>query len=423
MQFSKTFLVVTLVLVVGVGVFWGTGIGANLFSSKEKAATTEETTQNDDKFDRATASLNKKFASGEETAILVQADPVIKGELIQTVSAQGRVHAYQNIELVGEVSGLLAELKVREGDRVKAGQLLAKIDDRTYKLAVKEAEANLLKARAEYLIESDQYGDAVDMPKQSPDEQLAALSQQYTKGLLSEEDYRAKKLELELQMIRSGGKRDEVIAARTIGAAEVALERAKLDLSKTEIRAPFNGVIYELEVATGRLLSSGTKLFRLVNMDDLVIKAQILESEIGQIYEGRPARVTFTALSDLEAIVGKVRSISPLINSEDKTVEALVQFDSNDRRIRPGMFAEVVIDAEIHPNTLMVPKAAILPRDNRKVVFKIGEDSRAKWLYVKTGIENTQFIEITDGELKDGDLVLTDNHFTMGHDTLVEVDK
>jgi RND family efflux transporter MFP subunit len=422
MQFSKKFLVVALVLVISGGFVWGSGLGAKWFGNEETVEAQEEQGNQDDKLGRAQESLNRKFAKGKETAILVQADPVVKGELIQTVSAQGRVHAYQNIELVGEVSGILVELKVREGDRVKAGQVVARLDDRTYALAVKEAQANLLKARAEYLIESDQY-DTVAVAQQSPDEQLAKLSEQYDKGLISEEDYRAKKLELELQMIRSGSRRDQIIEARTVATAEVALERAKLDLEKTEIRAPFDGVVYELEVAKGRLLNSGTKLFRLVNMSDLVIKAQVLESEIGQIFEGRPVQITFTALKDLEPITGKVRSISPLVNSEDKTVETLIAFKSNDRRIRPGMFSDVVIDAEIHADTLMVPKAAILPRDNRKVVFKIGEDDRAKWLYVETGIENAQFVEITNGDLKDGDLVLTDNHFTMGHDTLVQVDK
>ena len=71
----------------------------------------------------------------------------------------------------------------------------------------------------------------------------------------------------------------------------------------------------------------------------------------------------------------------------------------------------------------MVPKLAILPRDDRKVVFKIGEGNRAKWVYIKTGVENESFVELLSTTLVEGDKVLIDNHFTMGHDTLVKIAK
>jgi RND family efflux transporter MFP subunit len=169
------------------------------------------------------------------------------------------------------------------------------------------------------------------------------------------------------------------------------------------------------------LLSGATKIAKLVNLNDLVVKAQVLESEIGQVVQGRDIRVKFTALPELEDLTGTVKAISPFVNDSNKTVEAVLSFKNKDERVRPGMFAEARIDAAIFTDRLMVPKTAILPRDNRKVVFKVSTENRAKWEYVTTGEENDGYVEITEGNLEPGDMVLTDNHFTMGHDTLVSI--
>ena len=211
-----------------------------------------------------------------------------------------------------------------------------------------------------------------------------------------------------------------MIAAKYISNAKIRVEKAKITLEKCTIRAPFDGYVFGLEVSEGEFLNANTKLAQLINMENLVVKAQVLESEIGQVVAKRPVRLSFTALPQAGVIGGKVRAISPFVNETDKTVETVVTLDTIPEGVRPGMFSDVTIDAKIYQDRLMVPKTAILPRDNRKVVFKV-VDKRAKWEYVKTGVENDEYVEIIEGDIKSGDLVLTDNHFTMGHDTLVKV--
>jgi len=425
MQFNKTFLALVLFFLISAALIWS-GVKNGWFV-KEDPATTEQGQSGSgklaDKVEEANNSLNKTF-SGAETPISVTGSPVVRGPLVKKISSQGRVHSYLDADITTEIAGRIVSLNVRDGMNVKKGEQIATIDDRQYQLELASAKAKLLEAKANYLAETY---DAEGAPKDTgdvklnSDEQLADLKSQFDKGLISSEDYHAKKLDLELQSIRSGSRRDEVVQARTLKAAEVEVNRARLNLEKCEILAPFSGQVFQMEVAPGQLVGSGIKVCRLTHLKDLVVKAQVLESEIGKIIVGRSSKIVFTALPDLPPIQGEVEAVSPVVNSEDKTVETIVRFRNVDGRIRPGMFADLKIDAQILDDRLMVPKEAVLPRDDRKVVFKVGEDNRAKWLYVKTGEENDEYIEIVEGKLEPGDVVLIDNHFTMGHDTLVKV--
>lgn len=420
MQFNKTFLVISIFVVAASLMGYRAVAKANASEEATAEASQDEKDKKDDKLSGAFKSLDKKVG-GKETPIIVSAEPVLRGNLIQTVSTQGRVYAYQQAELMAEVPGRLMKLTVKDGSRVKKGDVIALIDDREYKLALQEAEAKMWEAKANYL----EYDTELELEKkeESAKTALDELEKKYKDGLISKTQYEREKFRMEMVDLRSGNKRLEIAAAKTMGQAEIGLERARLNLEKCTLRAPFSGVIFGVEVSTGELINSSTKIAELVNMTDLVVKAQVLESEIGVVERGRRARVTFPALPDLEENEGKVQAVSPFVNEENKTVEAILAIKSKDGRIRPGMFAESKIDAHIFEDRLMVPKAAILPRDDRKVVFKVSPEKRAKWEYVTTGVENDEYVEIVKGNLTAGDMVLTDNHFTMGHDTLVKISK
>jgi len=355
---------------------------------------------------------------GKGAAIPVAAAPAIQGDLVQRISAQGRVFAYKQVDLVAEIQGRLLELPIRDGVAVKKGETLARLDDREFSYALKEAEARYLAALADY-VTFDREGDSQPAQNSSTNP-LRVLQEKLERGEISQEDFRQQSFLLELEEIRSGSRRNDIIVARTLEQAKTALDRARLNLEKCQILAPFDGTVFDVAAAEGQMISGGTKLGRLVNTADIAVKVRILESEAGGIHTGRPASVRFPALADLGSQTGRVDAVSPYVNETDKTVDCVVKLAAPNDRILPGMFAEAVIDSRLFQDVLMVPKTAILPRDNRKVVFKIVEE-RAMWEYVETGVENDQFIQILSGKIAPGDLVLTDNHFTMGHDTLVEV--
>lgn len=416
MKFSQRFLFGSLIVVALA--FVGYALLDGRVKAKEAEASADASGDGGQESDAA----NLQRAMGDkETPILVEAEPVIRGDLVQRVSAQGRVHGYQRVEVKNEVAGRLDALKVRDGRRVEKGDVIAELDDRDYALAVDEAKSNVLAAKADYLTYDVEARPEAANARSSIDARRDALKQRLDAKEISAEDFRQKTFLLDLEELKSGSRRGEVVAARTLDQARVALSRAELNLAKCRVLAPFSGTVFDVSVAQGEYLTSQSKIALLVNLNNLVVKAKVLESEVGTIEPGRGVSIEFTALPDLGMLPGTVEAISPVVNVDDKTVDVIVRFDNNSGRVKPGMFADVTIDSRIHEDRLMVPKTAILPRDDRLVVFKISENNRAKWEYVSTGVENDAYVEITRGNLSEGDMVLTNNHFTMGHDTLVKV--
>jgi RND family efflux transporter MFP subunit len=391
--------------------------------TKDAAPATAESSDapNNQKNDLKSAfsSLDQAFGQ-EETPIPVTVGEVQQGRFVIRITAQGVAHTYEQLEVISEVSGMLKQLHVQEGQKVNKGDLLAEIDRQTYQLAFEEAHASYLSALADYLV-YEQSEQSLEEAEETLQAKREALRLRLSQGDLSKEAFDQSLFITDLSTIKSGNRRTEIVAARTLEQSRVRRDQALLNLEKCQVRAPFDGVVFDLKVTVGKFIGTNASLFQLVNLENTVVKINILESEIGDIAPGRAAVVQFSALRDLGWLEGTVTALAPTVNAQDKTIEAIITLKSRNPRIRPGMFAEAKLESRVIEDTLFVPKAAILPRDDRFVVFVVSPENKAKWEYVQIGLENEEYIQITESRLNSGDRVLTDNHFTMGHDTLVEI--
>jgi RND family efflux transporter MFP subunit len=196
------------------------------------------------------------------------------------------------------------------------------------------------------------------------------------------------------------------------------VQKAELDLEKTQIRAPFSGIIHNIQVSPREHINSGRELFELVNIRNIEVHAKVLESEVGRMERGRDVDVKFSAYPD-EIFKGKVKAISPVVDPEDKTCRVIVSVSNRDEKIKPGMHAQVEIPAEIHKNRLLIPQEAVLVRQGRKLAF-VAEDGLAKWRYIQAGLENDQFVEVLEG-VQEGEKVIVEGHFTLAHDAKIRV--
>ena len=117
-------------------------------------------------------------------------------------------------------------------------------------------------------------------------------------------------------------------------------------------------------------------------------------------------------------------TINPIVDPQSKTCRVTVELDNPQGKLKEGMFTFVELEAQIFKHRFIVPKEAILIRDQRKLVF-ILRNGLAKWCYVTTGLEDDQFVEILDSTLglEEGELVLTKGHYTLTHDAPVKVVK
>ncbi|MGD2245066.1 MAG: efflux RND transporter periplasmic adaptor subunit [Candidatus Aminicenantes bacterium] len=366
-----------------------------------------------------------------EEAIPVKTAPAIVDDLIIRLKSPGEAITDKHIVLKPEVSGKIKELNVEEGQHVKEGDLLAKLDDREYRLNLENAEATRLKFLSELLLESQfseqtDVGQAVNPEKlEKAEEEYEAKRQLYRQGKMTEEGFEEAYREYELALIEAGEKKEEIIAAaKGVTQAEIDVKKARLNLEKTNIRAPFSGIITDINVSPEEHVSGASELFTLVNIVKIQVHAKVLESEIGKMRVGREVELKFSAYPD-RIFKGKVKAISPIVNPEDKTCKVLIEAPNPEEKIKPGMHAEVEIVADIYADRLLVPQEAILHRGGRKLLF-VYQDGLAKWRYVQTGLENEDYAEILPAQrqgegVQEGEQVIIDGHFTLAHDARVTI--
>jgi HlyD family secretion protein len=320
-------------------------------------------------------------------ALPVAAVEVREGDLVLTVSTTGQVASDEVSALRSEVAGTVQKVLVRAGDRVRRGQVLMNFDTRPLDINVKDAEAQL--DRAMQTFRESYYPDSVVTGKVPTEEQRRTA------------------------MIRAG-----------VPGAQVALDRAKLEREKATVVSPFDGLVDKVEVAVGMRVSTGELLTRVVNLGALRIDAQVLEHDLPLIREGGSAIVT-SAASGNRAIVGRIAAVLPIVDTTTRSGRAFVRIPAGSS-LRPGMYADVKLEASRLTKRRLVPTRAIIQRDNRPLVFVV-KNGRAQWVYINPGRSNGLETEVLPDSgtglipVEVGDQVIVEGHLTLTHDATVRV--
>jgi RND family efflux transporter MFP subunit len=378
-----------------------------------------------------TASGETAEAAGEddqpekkEKAIRVNVGAVVRGALVESIFADGEIRTPRSLEVKARIGGQLTDVVVQDGERVREGQLLARIDPREYRLEMERNRYDHLQALSQVAAEQDTF--EVDLEAlRGFEEDRQALGRELERGHISESEYQARLLEMEMRALQEGAFRQEVFQQRTgLADARIAEERAALNLEYTEIRAPFAGVVQGRQVVAGEIIGASQTVCTLYDNQNLEAVVNVLEADLANLVPGRPTRVAVPAVRD--TLLATVDVISPTLDAASRTCEVIVRFTNEDDHFRPGMFCRAEIAGFVHEDRLMVPKAAVLIRDDRPLVFKRNDD-RAQWLYVTTGLENDQWVEIqqvhSGGSLAPGEEVVVSDHLTLSHEALIRVRK
>jgi RND family efflux transporter MFP subunit len=373
--------------------------------------------------DSTAVGQDKEEAPKKERTLKVNAAAVIQGDLVIPVVAEGSVRSRRQAELKAEIAGRLDQVAVEEGQQVRRGQLLAQIDDREIAVALEEANSRYLEALGK-LAADDEKLDSKTATIQL-EEEMAKLEKLHKDGAITLTEMQEKQIALEVSAVKEGAYRGELVKIRSgLTDARAAKQRAELDLERTRVRAPFAGVVSQLDLTLGERVSLGDVICRLVDLGHLEADVSVLESDLKGLSPGRPVLLEIPALE--QEIRGVVDVMSPEIDPESRTCRVLVRFENPDEKIRPGMFVRASIAGDVFPETIMVPREAILTRDGRPLVFKI-DGERAKWVYVELGKMNDRMVGIDrilqGGPLEEGTLVVVSDHLTLTHDAKVKVRK
>jgi RND family efflux transporter MFP subunit len=421
MKFSKRVLIISsiIIIVLAISLVWLLRSGWKIKREEKK--------------DSSSSSVEEPLSTSA-IAVPVEAAVVKRGKLVQRIMTNGIAKAARKVAFQAEVEGILMSLKVKEGQSVRANELLAKIDDTDYRLEVATAEEARVKALADYALMQMSESSLVASPSSKKDAETIKKAkatwekaeQNYNTGLISREELDRARKEYDLARIMAGLSREQVASSQVgLKRAEVALEIARRNLAKTEIRAPFSGIVTDVEAVEGEMLTRGKNLLKLVDLSTIKLEAKVLESEIGLIETGSEAQVVFPAYPD-KFFTGKISAISPIVDSDTKTCTVIIHLVNLEKLIKDGMYAQVRINSQIFEKRLIVPQEAILEREGRKLIFLV-ENKRSKWVYIRTGVENEEYAEILSEDdgvplmVKEGDLVITSGHYTLAHDALVRV--
>lgn len=317
----------------------------------------------------------------------VVVEPVRNGDLILSVNTTGQVRSESESKLKAEVAGTVAEVLVRTGDRVRAGQPLVRLDKRPFELAVDEAQANVNAATLKW---QDQFVPDSIATGRAPSEERRRNAR-----------------------VRSG-----------LDAAEVTLEKAKLDRERSTIVAPFDGVVGRVDVSSGERVGAGQDVTTVVDLAHLRIEASVLEHDLPLIRVGGVASVSSPA-ADAGVVNGRVAAVLPMVDTTTRAGRVYVRVPGN-ASLRPGMYADVRLEAARLTNRRLVPARAIIERDGRPMVFVVRE-GRAQWTYILPGRSNGTETEVlpdsTTGQIpvEAGDQVIVEGHLTLTHDAPVRI--
>ena len=258
------------------------------------------------------------------------------GNVRQTVSATGALSAVKTVQVGTQVSGQVAQIVADFNDRVTKGQLLARIDPTLQEQAVRDAQAQLAKAQAQLLQAQQEY-----------DRNRPLYDQQYITGT------EFGTVQVNLSVTRAG-----------LQSAQVTLDKARQNLSYTNIYAPTNGVIIERDVDVGQTVAaslSAPQLFLIAqDLAQMQILAAVDESDISSIKDGQPVRFTVQSYpgATFDGTVQQVRLQSKLTDNV-VSYTAVVTLSNPDSKLLPGMTATVEFITGSATNVLTVPNAAL----------------------------------------------------------------
>jgi HlyD family secretion protein len=207
-------------------------------------------------------------------------------------------------------------------------------------------------------------------------------------------------------------------ARAAIQQAEAALELANIQLAEVVIKAPFDGVIAELDISQGSRVSPQTNVASFISKEVEVV-VSVPESRIGQIEKGQSTAMQITAYPGQD-FPGVVNSIAPQANSDTRTFEVKITPTKGADLLRSGMYANVSILAQEKSNTLLAPRAAITTIDDKPTVFVVKGDNIVEQRDVTTGLFDKDNTEILSG-LKEGETVVTAGQSSLSDGAKVEM--
>ena len=293
-------------------------------------------------------------------AVPVQVEPVPRRSISQYLETNGTLEAENEVDIVARTSGPVTEIYTEEGRFIRAGQLIARIDER-------EARNQVAISK----VARDEAKLAFDRTKTSWDE-----------GLVSQEAYDT--------------------ALSNLSSAEAQLESAEIQFAYTEITAPFDALVVTRDIKLAQYVTPGTTLFRISDFTPLLCRIEVPEKDFPRIRIGQPAHIRVEAYPG-DRFSAEVARLRPTVDATTGTFTVTLEVEGQGK-LRPGMFASVYLQTDTHADAIVIPRDALVLDSLGDTVFvKSGDEAERH--EVRLGLRSENLVEVVEG-LTEGDLLI-----------------
>lgn len=369
--------------------------------------------------------LLASFSSMREEVIPVRAATVERSSIRTTISTNGKIEPAQNFEAHAPVSTTVRRLLVREGDHVKKGELLLQLDDSEVRSQAARAAAQMKGAQAD--VQAIEKGGSQEelltlqtqlvkakTDRDAAQRSLDALRRLQQKGAASigevkEAENNLQRAQADFDLLQQKQKDryskpevDKVEAQKS--QAQAAYDAAEDVLQRSNVVAPFDGVVYLLPVKQGAFVQAGDLLLQEADLSHLIVRAYVDEPDIGRLIKGQKTEITWDAMPG-RTWTGTVATLPATVKLRGtrNVGEATIALDNEDYKLLPNVNVSVSIIIAQHDNVLTIPREALRQDDTKPYVYQIIEDKLRRH-NVTVSASNLTKVEVSSG-LNDKDLV------------------
>ncbi len=319
---------------------------------------------------------NPEQGKGNLAGVGVKVVKVSEGSISEKMTLSGTLEALNSADIVAKTSGKVAGIGVDVGSRVSAGQVLMSLEAEELAAAVSSAEASLETARVTYDLALKKYERGKEL---------------YQSGAVAQADFEEN---------YEGALRK---AAAGVKSFQAALAQSQARYKETVIKSPFNGIVTARNINVGELAGTSTPLFTVSNLDILFVSVNVNEQQVNKLAEGQKVRVRVTAV-DQSPLTGVVTNIALAADTKTKAFPVKIQLENKNHKLKPGMFAEVLLEKELE-KSLLIPREAVLTSDGKNKVFVL-IDGIARERQVETGPTDGKNISVLTGLTKDDKVII-----------------
>lgn len=323
------------------------------------------------------------FGGSPNAAVIpVAVTSAIRRDIADYLETNGSLEAENEVDIVARTTGPIVELNVEEGDFVRQGQVLARIDAAEIEAQLGIARVNLAEAELSWNRAQSSYREEV----------------------ISQEAYD--------------------LARSTFESAGAQIVGTEILLDYTVIRAPFDGLIIERVIKNAEHVATNARLFRISDFDPLLCPIQLPEKDLPRLELDQPAHLTVEAWPGVR-FPARVLRISPVVEAATGTVKVTLEVQARGR-LRPGMFASVFVETDVHENAIVVPKQALVLESTSDTVYVAVDDGQggtvAQRRELELGYEESDSLEVLSG-LREGEDVVIVGQDRLSDQTPISVDE